>query len=388
MARLVTAGAETKDATAEGLAVVTASTSTAHARTGTSSFSAANRWAIAGALGTTYYFRSYVLLDAGVGADTSILRIGNSTLGTVYVDVALTSSNTLILRAKGTTTVGSASAAIPVDASAWTRVELAATFQTGTIDYCELLVNGVSVASTTTADLFDSAPAAVGITGSAGHFWHDDIALNDSTGASQNSWPGDGKVVLLVPTSDNSAGSWKAGSAASAVSNGALFNAVDNAPPVGTASPNAATAAISNTVSGATTPNYDANMTTYTAAGIASGDTVNLVQQIIAHGEDIATGTKTGTFAMVSNPAIAASASVNFGADAGAAGTYPTTWTVTQGAVSYAPSVTVGTAPVARITKTDTGTRAADCCFMGLLVDYTPAPPVIPDLVMAPHRAP
>src|SRR6266576_2199201 len=34
----------------------------------------------------------------------------------------------------------------------------------------------------------------------------DDVALNDTTGANQNTWPGEGKVVLLVPTADSAKG--------------------------------------------------------------------------------------------------------------------------------------------------------------------------------------
>jgi hypothetical protein len=253
----------------------------------------------------------------------------------------------------------------------------------GATDEAELLLDGVQVAASTTQNVTDSAPASVILNNGGGStIYYDDVALNDDQGASQNTWPGDAKVVLLLPTSDNSAGSWRAGSAANAAANGALFNGIDNTPPVGTATPMAVTAGISNAISGATNPNGDFNMTKYGAAGVMPWDRVNCVQQIIVHGEDVATSTKTGTFKIVSNPDSGSADTVSdsgtnvFGpAGSGAVGTYPSNWIAQRGTIVYAPSVDVNAAPVARITKTDTGTRAADLCFMGIYVDYTPGPP-------------
>jgi hypothetical protein len=53
--------------------------------------------------------------------------------------------------------------------------------------------------------------------------------------------------------------------------------------------------------------------------------------------------------------------------------------------VANAPSVTLGTAPVMRITQVTASTRIAVVCAMFIYVDYTPAvaAAVIPDVGMA-----
>lgn len=266
-------------------------------------------------------------------------------------------------------------------------VEFRVKIGTAATDELEWRLDGVQMAVATGLTITDSLITGVSfttnITGTSG-IVYDDIAINDDQGASQNSWPGEGKVVLLLPISDNSRGSWVAGSNTTTATT-SLFAAIDNTPPVGTATSNAVTACISNAISGATNPNGDFNMTTYSTAGLVAGDTVSCVQQIIVHGEDAATGTKTGTFAIVSNPSsgtadtIKGPTSSNFGPDAGGAvSAYPTNWIVQRGTVVYSPSVTLGTSPVGRISKSDTGTRAADCCFMGIYVDYVPGVPNTP----------
>src|SRR5213079_3376565 len=57
----------------------------------------------------------------------------------------------------------------------------------------------------------------------------DDVAINDISGTTQTSWPGEGNIVLLKPTSDNQIGSWTGG--AGGTTN--LWDAVNNTPPVG-----------------------------------------------------------------------------------------------------------------------------------------------------------
>jgi hypothetical protein len=334
----------------------------------------------------TYFIRAYVNITTKPTTTSSILSPAN----TNSASIRLTSAGVVQLwNDSAGTQVGSNGPTLST--GIWYGVELGITFNASSqMSAIEGRVDQVTFAST--SGLTAAGPTVVAIwlgfsssTGTAATINVDDVAVNDSTGSNQTSWPGSGKILLLLPTSDNSAGSWKAGSAASASSNGALFDGINNTPPIGTATPLAVTAGISNNVSGATNPNGDFNMTTYTAAGIGAADTINAITMIIVHGEDISTGAKTGSFTILSNPAqsgtdtIGSGNTSQFGPSAGGAvGTYPTNWAAQQGTVQYPGSVTVGTAPVCRITKVDTGTRAADCCFMGLYVDYTPAVVQIP----------
>lgn len=180
---------------------------------------------------------------------------------------------------------------------------------------------------------------------------------------------GFGWVLLSLPISDNArAAKWTAGT--SGTTN--LFDAVDNLPPTGKVSPQTTTSAITHAGGGAGNEDYDANMTTYATLGIGAADTINAIQAIMIHGEDIATGTKTLTFAVKSNPAGSFETNFSAGADAGAVGTFPTNWTTTRGTVISSPSVTLANSPVMTARRPLTESRLADVCFMGLYIDYTP----------------
>lgn len=327
--------------------------------------------------GTDYFLRAYIRVTGSPNGSIEILSLGFNNY-----NVIMSATRTLRMRS-GTVAFGAESSALAVDT--WYRVELRVrTSASANSSQMELLLDGTQVdVSTTVNNTTVAGDPTFGWINSGqnnGQFlYFDDLALNDSNGSAQNSWPGDGKIVLLLPTSDNARGSWVAGSAGT-TSTSNLWEGLNNTPPIGTSTPLATTEGISNAISGATAPNGDFNMATYTAAGVGASDTINCVQQVICHGEDVATGTKTGTFKIFSNPDsgtadnVAAGGSNQFGPSAGGAvGTHPANWRGQGGTIVHSPSVTKSTAPVARITKTDTGTRAADLDFMGIMVDYTPA---------------
>jgi len=406
VARLVTSGFETRDlggnlagveipaplsATTGYTGSITASTATfdtatvrsggangvsLKCNTGAGAVNAFGQWTIPPPVSVTIFIRAYMYFSNLPTTTGPVIHVSNG-----VVDARLTSGGKLQLFFNGSQ-VGSDSAAT-ITTGQWYRIEVSATWNgSAQITASELRLDGTTVASNSGQAQAASGNIAtnIGFEGTMGSnivCYVDDVAINDSSGANQNSFPGEGNVVLLLPTSDNSRGSWTGG--AGGTTN--LFDAINNTPPIGTASETNLTQ-IENTVSGATTPNGDFNMTTYAAAGIGASDVINCLTMIIAHGEDVATGTKTGTFKIVSNPDSGTADNIGqgntqqFGPSAGGAlGTYPTGWVAQMGAPVYNPSVTVGTAPVARITKTDTGTRVASACFMGIYVDYTPAPP-------------
>lgn len=477
-----------------------------------------------GAHGTDYFARVLFYYTAHATGTAGVVLLK---FGTASVSIRLKSDGTLILTNGAGTVIGNPTAVL--NFSQWYRLELRVrTSAAASSTQAEARLDGVEFASSSTInETVTTSQLEIGNSGNATANWVcylDDLSLNDSGGTEEKSWCGDGKVVLLLPIRDNSAGSWRAGSAASAAANGRLYNGIDNVPPIGAATPMAVTAGISNTISGATAPDgdfdiepYDIYSATvgwngtgatsnmgngaalsrlavplipsanqfllglairirtsgapadnleiaiqdtdffglpsnsdlavsssiaasslvaalrvefftfssfalsagvtywavlrrsggdditnfYVVAGQSNGAywnggtwtagpahqmaaqfsraaTVRVVQQVIVHGEDVTTGAKTGTFAMVSNPAITAANVLgpslsNFGPDAGGAvGTYPTNWVVQRGAMTYRPVIAQSTKPVGRISKSDTGTRAADLCFMGLMVEYFP----------------
>jgi hypothetical protein len=218
-----------------------------------------------------------------------------------------------------------------------------------------------------TASVPASFPTSFGNSSAAGSFeiHIDDLVWDDAT------WPDDGKVVLLVPTAQNSvtASTWQ--KPGGATTN--MHTSVDNIPPVGVAaSTNVAQAEnqIRQAVSNATA-NVVFDMTTYTAAGIGASDTINAVQAFAITGAATTAVTKTGSLE-TTNPT---QAEANFGAfGTGAAqGTFPTAWQRRSHAISTVPSVVKGTAPTVEVGTRVANTTAAGVCFVGMYVDYTPA---------------
>jgi hypothetical protein len=270
--------------------------------------------------------------------------------------------------ADASSAVGAASSALALNT--WYLVEFRALFSaSANASQLEFRINQTSIASTSTANNSASGAAVIRFqlsptsTGTP-VVYLDDIAVNDDSGTVQNSWPGEGKVVLLLPISNNSVGNWLSGSGTSGTNNGNQWQALDNTPPAGTTSPDAVTACISNKVSGAGgAGSGDFNMATYASAGIDSDCAINVVQMTIVHGEDISTNTKTGTFTILSNPTTGAGGVQNIG-DAGgnqfgpngggAVGTYPTNWVVQEGIAYFSPTNATSTLNLSTVSTTDT----------------------------------
>jgi len=327
------------------------------------------------------YVRSYFCFDALPGSTVKVLEVPGP-----VCSARLTSAGKLQLFNDSTgVQIGSDSAAtIAADGATYYRVEVAVTLsvagtQTAAV---ELRLDGVTVASTTGLALGIPGQVSLGWIAAPGAnkvCYADDIKCNDSTGTKNNSWPGSGKVWLMLPVSDNNRGAWTAGAGGTT----SLFDAVNNLTPVGVAEASATnTSQIKNRTT--TNPtNCDFNLDTYTGAGLGVNDVVNACELFAAHGEDPATGTKAGTVTIVSNPAGSPGTSFNFGADLGLQGTYVGNWrwtTTGPGAntsIVEPTSVTIGTAPVVRITCTSgaTAARSASCCFLGMIVEFTPVAP-------------
>lgn len=176
-------------------------------------------------------------------------------------------------------------------------------------------------------------------------------------------------VILLRPVSDAQVGSWTGG--AGGLTN--LFDAVDNTPPAGTATETNTTQIESIDSSGDNaTDEYRANLTSWATAGVGPNDAIICIIPLINHGEDVATGTKTGSFGLQANP-VTTYQSFTFGADVGALATYPTNWTWSTGGPSNTPinypSINKSQTTVIAVRKTDTGTRVASVDFMGVMVE-------------------
>lgn len=378
MARLITWGFEWGNPDADcSLNVAGQAASTLAARTGTYGM----RWSSAatlvsalllGATSRTYYLRVYVRFSANPSVKSDIIGVINTAgAASGTIRVALNTDGTVQLEVPDETLIGSASAALT--ANTWYRIELMVRANTGANDdHAELRIDGTTIASTTTANWGTTAPNRWSFGNSAQNpgvnIDFDDGALNDDQGSLQNSWPGEGNVLLLIPTADAQVGSWTGG--AGGTTN--LFAAIDNKPPTGTASETDSTQIENGDTSpDNSTDEYRITMQSYSTSGVPGGSTVNVAQTVTVHGEDVSTGTKTGSVLLASNPTQSAADTFTFGDDVGALGTFPATWKVKNGAGQDASGVTLGTAPVVHLRKTDTGNRVASACAVGIYADYT-----------------
>lgn len=389
MARLVTSGFEWRTAASVGLtgAVEVDGVSGLHWSVDTTNFrsgAAAASLAVtsgssdnrefaftAPASGTGMFVRFYFRKSADIGT----ARIICSFPGQYGIRVNTDGTLSLVW---GTTVIGSSSAVL--SNATYYRVELSQTMNTaaGSDDSGAAYLEGVQFASETNvargnfmANSFDigtgDSVAAGGVT-----WLYDDLAINDSTGAAQNGLPGSGKVVLLRPvTPDNARGANWVGGAGGTTN---LFDAQDNTPPVGVALASATNTSQIKNVTKDTTGNYDANMTTYTTAGIVANDTIKVVHP---HWNIGSSGTTIShAMLLVSNPA-ANGGTESTSTPSAIAGTYASNWFWLWPAaqIVYSPSPTLGTSPVMRVGKRTSSTTAAMCDAMGIYVDYTPAVP-------------
>jgi Glycosyl hydrolases family 39/Concanavalin A-like lectin/glucanases superfamily len=329
----------------------------------------------------TYYNRMYLnFANLPASGGIAIFRLAGS------ITVRITSAGKLQLwnEVSTATQIGSDSVAT-IATGTYYRVEVKFIVSAGQIlTDAELQLDGVSVAIGTglTANVSKSTVQLGWITtpGASKVFYVDDVAINDNGGSVNNTWPGSGKVVMLLPTGDSAEGAgWTRGNGtAFSGSNG--WDSVNNEPPVGIADLGGAgadTGQIRNAGSNANS-NMDVTVTTYTAAGIGASDVINAIQMWAITAAPVVTSAKQGTLGMAGNPGQTAVA-LGSGGTAGAfwqgnaGGTFPTGWKHSPGTVIEAPTgLTLGAAPTARVTQVTASTRIAVVCFMGAYVDYTP----------------
>lgn len=300
---------------------------------------------------------TYLHFGMYVATLPSVDRIIFGATGAGSINFRLTTTGA-IAAYLNTTLIGTSSTAFSATGWHWVGLRLV----TGT-SAVFLQIDGVNeVTGTATITSVAANVGAPGTEASSVDLYVDDV-MDDDTGLLQPS-----KVALLVPISDNARTAWT--DANGGTSN--LWDCVNNIPPAGVASANEAanpTASIKSPASSAGT--YTANLTSYSTAGVAAGSTVLAVQTVFRHGEDIATGTKTGTIGATTNPTITGSA-VTFGDDVGAHGAEAGNWVSKRGTLTLSPTVTLGTSPTMDAVRPSEA-RVACVDFMGMYVAWTPA---------------
>lgn len=215
------------------------------------------------------FYRFYLRIATLPTGNNDIFAIRN-TASTSMATVALTSTGTLRLQTSTATLVGSASPAL--NTGVWYRVEVKID-NTGGAGAGVLVgkLDGIEWASTSAAT-FATGVAKVQYGGNInseaqtqGDWFFDDVAVNDATGTSQNSWPGSGKIIHLLPDSAGDVNTF-------ATQTGGTVGAANNFSRVKEVPPDDAT-----TFNGSNILNQE-DLLNCAASGLAATDSIKVVQ--------------------------------------------------------------------------------------------------------------
>ena len=213
----LTAGVEVTGTSVAGGGAVAIDATTK--RTGSYSFRSSNAGAAGRAIfnqnfvsadtSNKHFFRAYIYVVDLPSAVSTILNV-EALAGTDRGKIRINTDGTCFLEDGAGTQVGSASSALSLNT--WYRLELMVYNNTGS-GKMELAfnLNGTEIASTTTSTATGTfGNFAVGFTSSVSSYdaYFDDVAINDTSGASQTSFPGEGKIIHLRPNASGDANAW------------------------------------------------------------------------------------------------------------------------------------------------------------------------------------
>ncbi|NJP70040.1 hypothetical protein [Streptomyces sp. C1-2] len=218
--------------------------------------------------------RLYLRVDALPSTATNIYGIGQS--GYFPALLRLQTDGTLVLRDGFTeTTLTGTSPALTL--GTWYRIELDYNDvdNGGVIDAglsaFKAYLDGVQFADTMCSNITGFSRVRMGVQLAATtDIYIDDVAVNDTTGTTQNGLPGAGSVVHLRPNAAGDANGW-----ATAV--GGTAGVANNYTRVNEVPPNDATSYNQTTATGTTTTD-DFNIDSPAGAGIGASDSITLVQ--------------------------------------------------------------------------------------------------------------
>lgn len=286
------------------------------------------------------YFRFYFYLETAPADDTDIALLNNTTDNTIQTIMLKTDRTLAVLDSDDTTEL--ATYTTPLSTGTWYRVEWF--FNDAGAGSMEVRLDGSTIMTSSSFVGGTVAKFIVGLSydqlDTTGTWYFDDIAINDTTGGSQTSWPGIGSIVHMQPdgAGDNSG------------CNAGNFASIDEVTP-----DDASTICTLITDGGGNI--IDTTVESSSNAGIDSYDTVTLVQ----------VGAREAA-------ASAAAESWNLRAKSASGGTTSSGSTVTHNDATYltngdvAPrnySLTSYTDPTTGIAWTPTGTNSLDNMQIG-----------------------
>lgn len=183
---------------------------------------------------TDYYLRVAFYVATLPTAEHCIIQLGTTSAAVSITNPGITIDQTGVFRLKSssTSTVGSPSSAVTT--GAWNYLEIHHKGGVGSAILAARL-NGTQFATNSagniaTVVLFFVGGNLYGEAQTTGIWYFDDIALNDSTGTTQTTFPGDGYVIELRPNAagDNNAFATQVGGTAGSANN---FTRVKEIPP-------------------------------------------------------------------------------------------------------------------------------------------------------------
>lgn len=156
-----------------------------------------------------FWFRTYIRIATAPGTEIGVIRIGTTTNN--KVGVRMNSDRSIELwNEEDSAQIGSASSALATNT--WYRVEVYVNTTTLASTEAELRLDGVKTASTVDSGTINLTAGIDRLTwgiltSTTSDLYFDDIAINDSTGRTDN-WPGEGKIVHLNPDANGATNSW------------------------------------------------------------------------------------------------------------------------------------------------------------------------------------
>jgi hypothetical protein len=173
--------------------------------------SRARRDLAAPATSGTYFSRFYFRAnDVTPSSTVSIAFLYNNAAGTVSMNIQLLTTGKIRLLNGMTSTTTDGATILSVDT--WYRLEsrILLSDSVGEIEvrlYLQDSTTALDTLSITGEDTFEADLTRFyygkGASGNAGALYrYDDIAINDTTGSFQTSWPGPGKIAMLVPAAE------------------------------------------------------------------------------------------------------------------------------------------------------------------------------------------
>lgn len=175
------------------------------------------------------YFRVYFNFATIPNVKQRIMQFNNAA-NALAARVDIYTDGTLVLINSSNITIATTSVALTTNR--WYRLELMndATNNPGKL---ELRVDGVTVAkgNNDTQGSWARVRCGPNLNNSTTDVYYDDIAVNNGTGTSQNSWPGEGRLILLYPNAPGDSNQFKDTAGAAGTTNN--YTLVDEQPPNG-----------------------------------------------------------------------------------------------------------------------------------------------------------